>query len=195
MVLKDLPAVLSKTDHRTAEIVTNSRLALAGLQNPHFWVLHRTTDARRYAKRVEEAGGAVALTWLQNSTSSNGCKIASTVAQRAAKRPPKAMRSASLSYVKQAVREKWKPITRLNKNVKDANKPVAARYLQLKSGHAITGAHLMRIGRVEDARCWWCSGSSPSRSPCSASYRHLHPSPAHTASRHCQTSSGTTAHL
>jgi hypothetical protein len=31
--------------------------------------------------------------------------------------------------------------------------------LQLKSGHAITAAHLMRIGKAEDARCWWCSGS------------------------------------
>jgi hypothetical protein len=46
----------------------------------------------------------------------------------------------SLSYVEHsAVREKWKPATRLNKHVRDARKSVAARYLQLKSGHAITG--------------------------------------------------------
>jgi hypothetical protein len=32
MVLEDLPVALSKTDHRTAEIVTKSRLALAGLR-------------------------------------------------------------------------------------------------------------------------------------------------------------------
>jgi hypothetical protein len=81
MVLEDLPAVLSKMDHRTAEIVTKSRLALAGLQNPHFWSLRTTPDARRYAKRVGEAGGAVTLIWLRNSTSSNGGKIASTAAQ------------------------------------------------------------------------------------------------------------------
>jgi hypothetical protein len=65
-----------------------------------------------------------------------------------------------LSYIKQAVREKWKPVTRLNRYVKDARKPVAARYLQLKSGHAITAAHLMRIGKGESARCWWCGGRS-----------------------------------
>jgi hypothetical protein len=41
-----------------------------------------------------------------------------------------------------------------------AKNSVAARYLQLKSGHAITGAHLLRIGKVEDAQCWWCGGSS-----------------------------------
>ena len=73
--------------------------------------------------------------------------------------PPKAMRSASLSYVKQAIREKWKPIEALDKHVKDARKSVASRYLQLKSGHAIIGTHLLRIGKVQDARCWWCSSS------------------------------------
>jgi hypothetical protein len=50
-------------------------------------------------------------------------------------------------------------MARLNKHVKDARKSCAARYLQLKSGHTITAAHLMRIGKAEDARCWWCSGS------------------------------------
>jgi hypothetical protein len=49
--------------------------------------------------------------------------------------------------------------TRLNKHVKDARKSCAARYLQLKSGHAITGIHLTRIGKAEDARWWWCNSS------------------------------------
>ena len=48
---------------------------------------------------------------------------------------------------------------RLNKHVKDARKALAARYLQLKSGHAITAAYLMRIGKAVEARCWWCSSS------------------------------------
>jgi len=69
------------------------------------------------------------------------------------------MRSASLSYVKQAAREKWKLVTKLNRHIKDARKSVAVRYLQLKSGHAVTGAHLMRTGKVVDARCWWCKRS------------------------------------
>lgn len=66
------------------------------------------------------------------------------------------MRSASLSYVKQAIREKWKPQGKINKHIKDAKKSVAARYLQLKSGHAVTGAYLLRIGKADDAQCWWC---------------------------------------
>jgi len=158
-MLKDLPAILSRTEHRRAEIVTRSRPALTEIQNPHPWARQTIIDVRRHAKRVEEEGGAVTLTWLSSSASSNGSKIASTVAQRAAKQPPKAMRSASLSYVKQAIREKWKPMATLDKHVKDARKSVASRYLQLKSGHAITGVHLLRIGKVPDARCWWCSSS------------------------------------
>jgi hypothetical protein len=158
IVLKDLPAILSRKDHRRAEIVTKSGTALTALQSSNPWALRTITVARRDVKRVQKEGGTVALTWLPSSTRSDGGKIASTVAQRAAKQPLIAMRLASLSYVKQAVGERWKPATRLNKHVKDARKFVASRYLQLKSGHAITGAHLMRIGKVEDARCWWCNG-------------------------------------
>jgi hypothetical protein len=159
MALECLPAILLKTDHRRAEVATKSRLALEELQNTRSWVLRTVADARRHAERVREEGGAVAITWLPYSTSSNGGKIASLAAQRTAKQPSKAMRSASLSYVKQAVRNKWKLVTKLNRHIKDTKKSVAARYLQLKSGHTITGAHLMRIGKVVDARCWWCKRS------------------------------------
>jgi hypothetical protein len=41
-------------------------------------------------------------------------------------------------------------LTRLNKHVKDLRKSTIARYLQLKYGHAITGAYMTRIGKVDD---------------------------------------------
>ena len=159
MALECFPAVLLKTDHKRAEVVTKSRLAVEVLQNTRPWALRTIADARRHAERIKRQGAEVAITWLPSSTSNNDGKRASLSAQRAAKQPAKAMRSASLSYVKQAVREKWKPTTKLNRHIKDARKSVAARYLQLKSGHAVTGAHLMRIGKVVDARCWWCERS------------------------------------
>ncbi|KAM0708550.1 hypothetical protein Q7P35_005202 [Cladosporium inversicolor] len=159
MALECLPAILLKTDHKRAEVVTRSRLAVEELQNTRPWTLRTIADVRRHADRMKGGGRTVAITWLPSSASSNGGKKASLSAQRAAKQPAKTMRSASLSYVKQAVREKWKPTTKLNRHIKDARKSVAARYLQLKSGHAVTGAHLMRIGKVVDARCWWCKRS------------------------------------
>ena len=100
------------------------------------------------------------LTWLPNGREVEGYDIANAAAQRAARQQPKGMRQASLSYVKQAVQEKWKPRAKINKDIANAKKSVAARYLQLRSGHAVTGAHLLRIGKVEDAQCWWCGGSS-----------------------------------
>jgi hypothetical protein len=123
------------------------------------WEVWTITDAKRLAKRVEEEGGTLAMTWLPSSVSSNGYKVASVAAQRAAEQSPKAMRSASLSYVKQAVSGRWKPTTRLNKHVKGARKSCATRYLQLRPGHAITAVHLTRIGKAKDARCWWCNSS------------------------------------
>lgn len=144
-MLKDLPSIFPRTGHRRAEVVTRSRLALTEIQDPRPWARQMIIDVRRHATRIEKEGGVVTLTCLSSSASSNGSKIANTVAQRAAKRQPKAMRSASLSYVKQANREKWKPMATLDKHVKDARKSVASRYLQLRSGHASTGAHLLRI--------------------------------------------------
>ena len=58
--LKDLPAVLLRTEHRRAEIVTRSRVALTEIQTPYPWVRQTITDARRHATRVIVAGGAVA---------------------------------------------------------------------------------------------------------------------------------------
>lgn len=100
------------------------------------------------------------LTWLADGEDVEGYKTAKVAAQRAAKQQPKEMRSASLSFVKQAVNERWKPRAKINKHLEDAKKSVAARYLQLKSGHAVTGAHLLRIGKAQDAQCWWCGENS-----------------------------------
>lgn len=159
MALKQLPPILLRTSHGGAEIVTKSRSALTAIQDQNSWQLRTITEVKRLARRVEEKGVTLALTWLPSSSGSHGYKAASAAAQQAAKQSPKTMRSASLSYVKQAVKERWKPRMRLNKHVKVARKASAARYLQLKSGHAITAAYLMRIGKAEDARCWWCNGS------------------------------------
>lgn len=96
------------------------------------------------------------LTWLANGKGVEGYEIASAAAQRAAKHQPKEMRSASLPYTRQTVREKWKLQRKDIKNIWDAKKSVAARYLQLKSSHAVTGAYLLRISKACDAHCWWC---------------------------------------
>jgi hypothetical protein len=93
------------------------------------------------------------LTWLSDDGNGEGYRTAKATAQRAAKQQPKEMRSASLSYVKQAAKEAWKPTTEFNKHIADEKKFVSARYLQLKSGHAVTGVHLLRIGKVQDAYC------------------------------------------
>jgi hypothetical protein len=160
MVMENLTSTLSKADRNAAEIVTDSRVALWAIESRGQWTLPTVTSIKRQAQRVEEAGGRVVLTWLSDDEEGEGYEIANAAAQRAAKQQPKEMRSASLSYVKQAIEARWRPRAKISKDVANAKKSVAARYLQLKSGHAITGAHLLRIGKAEDAKCWWCGGSS-----------------------------------
>jgi ribonuclease HI len=159
MVVKDLVQTLSRTNQQRAEIVTTSRPALVEMQTARQWALPITTDIRRRIQRVEEEGGRVVLTWLSSDNDCDGYEAADDAAERVARQRPKEMRSASMSYVKQAIKEKWKTRRNTNKHVEGARKSVAARYLQLKSGHAVTGVHLLRIDRAQDARCWWCGYS------------------------------------
>jgi hypothetical protein len=50
-----------------------------------------------------------------------------------------------------AVTKRRIPMTRI--------KPLAARFYQLKSGHAPMGVYLQRFGHRDDNKCWWCGGA------------------------------------
>jgi len=43
-----------------------------------------------------------------------------------------------------------------NSAVMRAAKTIAARFYQLKSGHALIAKYLMQIGKRRDMKCWWC---------------------------------------
>ena len=38
----------------------------------------------------------------------------------------------------------------------ESRKSIAARFYQLKTGHALLGKYLWRIGKRRDMECWWC---------------------------------------
>ena len=70
--------------------------------------------------------------------------------------------------MKQAVKERWKPTTGLNKYVKNVRKSRAARYSQLKSGHAITAVHLKRVEKPKTHAAGGATAvDRPSRTSCS----------------------------
>ena len=111
------------------------------------------------AKRIEYADGRAVLKYLPHDKDVEGYALVNAAAQRVVKQQPREMRSALLSYVKQAVETRWKLRGKPNEDIAKAKKSVTARYVQLMSGHAVTGAHLLKIRKVEDARCWWCDDS------------------------------------
>ena len=43
-----------------------------------------------------------------------------------------------------------------NKAVMTFKKSIAARFYQLKTGHALMGKYLRRIRKRIDMKCWWC---------------------------------------
>lgn len=59
----------------------------------------------------------------------------------------------------QSIETRWKLAAKMSRLISDGKKSVTARYLQLKSGHAITGEYLLRTKQAQDARCWWCNSS------------------------------------
>ena len=38
----------------------------------------------------------------------------------------------------------------------EAKKTIAARFYQLKTGHALIAKYVLRIGKRSDMKCWWC---------------------------------------
>lgn len=127
MLMEDLLPILSRVHHQRAEIVTESRSALATIQKTRYWPLPVITSIQRHTRRVEEEDGWVVLTWLPSSTDSEGYNIAHAAAQRAAKRQPGEIWSTSLSYVQQVVKQRWKRRKSINKHIRDARKSVTER--------------------------------------------------------------------
>jgi hypothetical protein len=119
---------MPRTNHQHTEIVMKSRLALTEIESTHHWVLPVVTDIRRQAKQAEEEGSRAILTLLSsNPNQCEGYRAADNAAQRAARRQPREMRSASLSYVKKPVSERWKPVIRINKHIKEGKMRVVVR--------------------------------------------------------------------
>lgn len=162
MAAKEGDLLLSKTGKLKAEIVSTSRKALTTLSRTGQWVPPLVKEIAEQAKQSRTKGYKLTLSGRPTNGDVGGVASAEAAARRATRQQPRQMRSASLSYVQQSVKARWQQSPKLNKHIGDGNKSVTARYLQLKSGHAMTGVHLLRSKQSQDARCWWCTNSRQS---------------------------------
>jgi len=64
--------------------------------------------------------------------------------------------------MQQSVRDTKPIVAKMNKYLGDSKKSATTQYLQLKSWHAVTGVHLLRMKKVRDNRCWWCGSRQQS---------------------------------
>lgn len=120
------------------------------------WMSPLVGDTVSQTKQMRSKGCTSRLVLVTDDEDNEGVSAARIAATRAARRQPRQLRSASLAYVQQSVRETKPTVAKMNKFLGDSMKLATARYLQLKSGHAVTGVHLFRMKKVQDSRCWWC---------------------------------------
>ena len=137
-------------------IVSASRGALAAISGATLWLSPLVGDTVSQTKQMRSKGCTLRLVQVPEDEFIEGLSAARIAATRAARRQPRQLRSASLTYVQQSVRETKPTVAKVNKYLGDSRKSTTARYLQLKSGHAVTGVHLLRMKKVRDSRCWWC---------------------------------------
>lgn len=150
---------LSETTTRCAEILSDSRQALSAIDKAGHWTTPLIRDIKHQIRLLQERGDEVILSQLRTDESVEQMESVRAAASHAATQQPRAMRSASLSYVTQSNKARWKRESKISRVISDGKKSVTARYLQLKSGHALTGEYLLKTKQAQDARCWWCNGS------------------------------------
>ncbi|KAF2715932.1 hypothetical protein K431DRAFT_316895 [Polychaeton citri CBS 116435] len=154
MAVRQTNTAMDQSRHITAgqckaQVFTDSKAALEAI-----------AEICLVLREIETRGDHVELCWLPGHEDIAGSNEADAAAKRAARQPPRDMRSASLAYAWQWVKEKWQRRLGMSKHIGHGKKLVVARCLQLRSGHAVTGKHLLRTKQVDSARCWWCVSNS-----------------------------------
>lgn len=159
MAINIAQSLLLRTGRWCIEIMTGSSRAPSAINKAGHWSTPVVRDIKNQIGILQGKGGLLTLSTPPTDEDTERMECIKAAAMHAAAQQPKAMRSASLAYVKQSIKSKWKPAAKISKAVNDGKKSVTARYLQLKSGHAVIGVHLLRIKKAQDARCWWCDSS------------------------------------
>lgn len=80
MVMGNLVQILFRAGHYSAEVVTDSRVALTAIEDTRDWTLSVITGITEQTLKVEDAGGRVTLTWLANRNNYEGYKFADAAA-------------------------------------------------------------------------------------------------------------------
>jgi hypothetical protein len=151
---KEAGLILRKQEAPEVDILSISREALAAISGVTLWMLPLVGDTMIQSKQLRDQGCTLRLVQAPDNEDTEGMSAAHIAATRAARRQLWQLRSASLSCVQQSMRETKPTVAKINNHLSDSRKSAMARYLQLKSGHAVTGIHLFRMKKLQDTRCW-----------------------------------------
>ena len=99
-------------------------------------------------------GKPVTLHWTPGYQGIPRNQLADQTVKRAAQQPCRNS-TISLLYTKKRIYKKYKQEPQ-NSLLLNSKRSLVICYLQLKSGHALTGSYLQRFGIEDTATCWWC---------------------------------------
>lgn len=133
---------LRKEEMREVDIVSASRVALATLSGANYQMSPLVGDTIAQSKQLRNQGYTLRMVQAPEDESIEGLNTARVSANQAARRQPSQLRSASLSYVQQSVRETKPTLAKMNKYLGDSRKSATARYLKSPPG-------------MRDTRCAW----------------------------------------
>jgi ribonuclease HI len=151
IALKEAGPTTIRTGYQRVEIVSDSQQALTSIEKARHWSMPVIKNIYRQIRQLEAQGGTLRLSWIPAHTGVKGNEIADSTAKQVARQQPREMRSASVLYVLRCIKSKWQRPKKMNKHIGNGKKAVTARYLQLKSGNAVTGVRLLRTKRVQVA--------------------------------------------
>jgi hypothetical protein len=109
------------------DILSASQGALAAVFWATPWKSPLVRDTITKSEQLRNHGCTLKLVQAPDDEETEGMNAVRTIATRAARRQPRQLRSASLSYVQQRVRETKPTVAKINKYLGDLRKSAKAR--------------------------------------------------------------------
>lgn len=185
MALKEAKKLARAGGFTEVEIRCDAQAALQRIKDnrpgPGQWLAQRVLDLE---EELHTEGVRANFRWVRGHKGIEGNEKADEAAKQATSpkvtRLPQEESFASLAHINRTTTDrKWAEhrqwleahckghtaytltsAQRTDRAPATAEKRTAARYYQLKTGHALIGTYLKRIGRNETDECWWCRGKT-----------------------------------
>jgi len=126
--------ILRKQEMQHVDIVSVSQEAIAAIDGATLRIPPLVGDIVSQSKQMRSKGCTSKLVQVLEEEDIEGLSAARNATTRAVRRQPRQLRSTSLTYMQQSVRETKPTVAKINKYHGDSRKSTTARYVQSEVG-------------------------------------------------------------